>query len=51
LGSLDAGKVANVVVADGDPLDVRTDVKRVFIAGREVPLTSRQTALRDAYMK
>ncbi|HXE91844.1 MAG TPA: amidohydrolase family protein [Terriglobales bacterium] len=51
LGSLDVGKTANVVVADGDPLDVRTDVKRVFIAGREVPLTSRQTALRDAYMK
>ncbi|HSA93488.1 MAG TPA: amidohydrolase family protein, partial [Terriglobales bacterium] len=45
LGSLDAGKTANIVVADGDPLDVRTDVKRLFIAGREVPLTSRQTAL------
>ena len=28
LGSLDVGKTANVVVADGDPLDVKTDVKR-----------------------
>jgi len=51
LGSLDVGKSANVVVADGDPLEVRTDVKRVFIAGHEVPMESRQTRLRDEYMK
>jgi imidazolonepropionase-like amidohydrolase len=51
LGSLDAGKTANVVVADGDPLELKTDVKRVFIAGREVPMESRQTRLRDEYMK
>jgi imidazolonepropionase-like amidohydrolase len=49
LGSLDVGKMANVVVANGDPLDVRTDVKHVFIAGEEVPLVSRQTELRDMY--
>lgn len=49
LGSLDVGKSANVVVANGDPLDVKTDVKHVFIAGREIPLVSRQTQLRDAY--
>lgn len=49
LGSLDVGKTANVVVANGDPLDVKTDVKHVFIEGREVPLTSRQTQLRDQY--
>jgi imidazolonepropionase-like amidohydrolase len=51
LGSLDAGKTANVVVADGDPLEFKTDVKHVFIAGREVPMESRQTRLRDEYMK
>ena len=50
-GSLDVGKVANVVIANGDPLDVKTDVKQVFIAGREIPMVSRQTQLRDAYMK
>ncbi|HYX70283.1 MAG TPA: amidohydrolase family protein [Terriglobales bacterium] len=50
LGSLDAGKSANVVVANGDPLDVRTDVKMVFIQGREVPQRTRQTDLRDQYM-
>jgi imidazolonepropionase-like amidohydrolase len=49
LGSLDVGKTANVVVANGDPLDVKTDVKHLFIQGREVPLTNRQTGLRDHY--
>jgi imidazolonepropionase-like amidohydrolase len=50
-GSLDVGKVANVVVANGDPLDVKTDVKHVFIAGREVPMDNRQIRLRDEYSK
>jgi len=51
LGSLDAGKTANVVVANGDPLDVKTDVKQVYIEGRAMPMTSRQTWLRDQYSK
>ncbi|HEU5415602.1 MAG TPA: amidohydrolase family protein [Candidatus Angelobacter sp.] len=51
LGSLDVGKVGNVVVANGDPLDVKTDVKHVFIDGAEIPLVSRQTELRDQYWK
>jgi imidazolonepropionase-like amidohydrolase len=51
LGSLDVGKTANVVVANGEPLDVKTDVKHVFIAGQEIPLVSRQTELRDQYWK
>jgi len=49
LGSLDTGKQANVVVANGDPLDVRTDVKHVFIGGEEIPLVNKQTQLRDQY--
>jgi imidazolonepropionase-like amidohydrolase len=51
LGSLDVGKTANVVVANGDPLDLKTDVKQVFIQGRAIPMTSRQTRLRDEYSK
>jgi imidazolonepropionase-like amidohydrolase len=51
LGSLDVGKTANVVVANGDPLDVKTDVKQVFIQGRALPMTDRQTQLRDEYSK
>ncbi len=45
------GSQANVVVANGDPLDVKTDVKQVFIAGREVPMTDPQVRLRDEYSK
>jgi imidazolonepropionase-like amidohydrolase len=51
LGSLDVGKTANLVVANGDPLDVKTDVKQVFIQGRAIPMTDRQTQLRDEYSK
>lgn len=51
LGSLDVGKTANVVMANGDPLDVKTDVKQVYIEGRAIPMTSRQTVLRDMYSK
>ena len=51
LGSLDVGKMANVVVANGDPLDVRTDVKQVYIEGVSQPMVSRQTILRDEYSK
>ena len=51
LGSLEVGKTANVVVAQGDPLDVKTDVKRVFIGGREIPMTDRQVWLKNLYWK
>jgi imidazolonepropionase-like amidohydrolase len=51
LGSLDVGKTANVVVANGDPLDVKTDVKRIFVQGQEVSTASRQSRLRDEYSK
>jgi imidazolonepropionase-like amidohydrolase len=50
LGSLDVGKAGDVVVANGDPLDVRTSVKQVFIDGNAIPMVSRQTKLRDEYM-
>lgn len=42
-GSLEEGKVANIVVADGDILDPRTNIKHLFIKGRMLPLTSRHT--------
>jgi imidazolonepropionase-like amidohydrolase len=51
LGSLDVGKTANVVVASGDPLDVKTVVQHVFIQGHDMPLVNRQTELRDRYSK
>ena len=49
MGSLDTGKIANVVVADGDILDARTKIKYIFIGGRMIPLTSRHTELFDSF--
>lgn len=49
VGSLEVGKMANVVVTDGDILDARTNIKHMFIAGRLIPLTSRHTRLFDAF--
>jgi len=48
-GSLEAGKVANVVVWSGDPFEFTTAVEHVFIRGREIPLRSRQTELFERY--
>ena len=49
LGSIEKGKVANLVVTDGDLLEARTHVRYLFIDGRRVPLTSRHTELNDAF--
>ncbi len=49
LGSIEAGKEASLFVADGDILQVRSRVTRLWIAGREADLTSRHTRLYDKY--
>ena len=49
LGSLDVGKEASFFVADGDILDIRTHVTRMWIAGKEVGLESRHTRLYEKY--
>jgi imidazolonepropionase-like amidohydrolase len=50
-GSLEPGKVANVVVWSGDPFELTTGVEHVLIRGREIPLKSRQTELLERYKK
>lgn len=50
LGTLEPGKLGDVVVWDGDPLELGSAPTAVLIAGREVPLKSRQTELRDRYL-
>jgi imidazolonepropionase-like amidohydrolase len=49
LGSLDAEKEATFFASDGNILDLRSSVKRMWIAGREVPLDSRHTRLYERY--
>ncbi len=48
-GSLEAGKVANVVVWSGDPLDYASKAEAVLIRGIEQPLVSRQSELFERY--
>jgi imidazolonepropionase-like amidohydrolase len=49
LGSVEVGKMANVFITDGDPLDVRTHVLDVFIEGRRVSIDDRHTQLYEKY--
>ncbi len=49
LGSIEAGKMANLVVTDGDLLEIRTRIRYLFIDGRPVVLSSRHTELNDAF--
>jgi len=51
LGSLKAGKAADVVVWDGDPLELSSAPTTVIIDGVEQPLDNRQNRLRDRYAR
>jgi imidazolonepropionase-like amidohydrolase len=48
-GTLDPGKDADVVIWDGDPLEVTSAPTAVFIKGQQMPMVTRQTLLRDRY--
>ena len=50
IGSVEKGKVADLIVTTGDPLEISTQVKYLFIKGKEVPLVNKQTRLYEKYM-
>jgi len=49
VGSIETGKVANLVVTDGDILEFRTKVKQMFINGHPVDLTNKHTRLNEKF--
>jgi len=49
LGSIEEGKRANLVVTDGDPLEIQTEVRYVFINGRRVGLENKHLRLYEKY--
>jgi hypothetical protein len=49
LGSIEPGKIADLVVTDGDLLDIPTQVRQVWIAGKPASLETRQTRLFEKY--
>jgi imidazolonepropionase-like amidohydrolase len=48
-GSIDRGKLADLIVTTGDPLEIRTQVKMEFVKGEAVDLESKHTSLYKKY--
>jgi imidazolonepropionase-like amidohydrolase len=48
-GSIEVGKVANVIVTTGDPIDIRSLVKEVFVKGQRQRFDDRHTELYERY--
>ena len=51
MGTIEAGKIADLVVTDGDLLELKTNVKNLFIAGRNVSLETKHTRLYKKYIE
>lgn len=51
LGTIEPGKLADLVLWEGDPLDVGHYAEQVWLGGRAMPMRSRQTDLRDRYLQ
>jgi imidazolonepropionase-like amidohydrolase len=50
VGSIEKGKLADLVVTTGDILEIQTQMKHVFIKGQDVDLTNKQTRLYEKYL-
>jgi imidazolonepropionase-like amidohydrolase len=49
LGSIETGKIADVIVTNGDPLDITTQIEQVYIAGKPTSMETRHTRLFHQY--
>ena len=49
-GSLEPGSIADMVIWNGDPLEVTSVADQVIIGGEPIKMVSRQTLLRDRYL-
>lgn len=51
LGSLEKGKLATLLLTDGNPLEITTRVEQAYISGRQIDLRSKQTQLHRKYVE
>lgn len=51
VGSLEVGKDAEFFITDGDPFEMTTNIRYLFIGGKPVPMKNRFTEFRDKYMQ
>jgi urease alpha subunit len=51
VGSLEVGKIADIVIWSDSPIQMTSRVHKVIINGKIIPLTSIQTQLRDKFEK
>ena len=51
LGTIEPGKMADLIVTDGDPLAIPTQVRYLFINGQLTPTDNRQLRLYEEYRK
>ncbi|MEX0608996.1 MAG: amidohydrolase family protein [Balneolaceae bacterium] len=50
IGSLEAGKLANLFISDGDPFEPLSQIEHVFIKGKKIPMASRHTQLYEEFL-
>lgn len=50
IGSIEVGKTADLVLWTADPLDVASTAQAMWLAGKSIPMISRQSLLRDRYL-
>ena len=51
LGTIEIGQRADLVLWTGDPLEVSSVALQLWLDGRAIPMESRQTELRDRYLR
>ncbi|HZS08110.1 MAG TPA: amidohydrolase family protein [Blastocatellia bacterium] len=49
VGSIEVGKVANLIVTDGDPLEYRTKLKYMFVNGHQTDLMNKHIRLYEKF--